>query len=306
MINIQPKTNVIWFILVFAILPLSITSATAQTLPTDSVSTESVLADTSNQSDQHVPEAQLPSKTWQAGAFYGLQSFNTDRPNWTIFGASIQHRFRDGVINIEAFRAERIFNGMTIPSPGNPSVPVVINLIDTGVTFDGYFGLWKGAYANTRVQLVADADVLPIFDATFEAFQSLSNNWEVAASLRRMSFPGFSIRFFGLAGAKYLPNWYLRAKVTMLNRAEGNALQGSLMARRYFGGSDNIVELQSGYGNEVVAVSAGEVDLRTSWFLLLKGQLFFTDHFGAYLITTINNEAGLRYKGFVAGILYRW
>ncbi|MBI2889315.1 MAG: YaiO family outer membrane beta-barrel protein [Nitrospirae bacterium] len=211
-----------------------------------------------------IPEADADEFPWKASARYEYSRFERDRDDWHAATLSAERRWDRGSLALEGFRLTRF------------------DRWDQGVALDGYLDLWPRAYGNLRFQAVADPDVMPTTDALAEIFQGLPRSWEFSMSYRNMRYADDTVHLIGLSPGQYLGNWYLRERVFFVPSHGELGFLGVLAVRYVMEDAENFVEVSGGWGRQVILLGSGpETELRKNGHGLLRGQRFFTRHWGA-------------------------
>lgn len=208
-------------------------------------------------------EAQVPDdeNRWFVDARYVRDAFTGSSPIWTDWwGAhtSVYRQFDRGSVGIQGAVEERF------------------EQTDRSVALDAYRDLWEGAYANVRIRVAPEADVLPKSDFRGEIFQALAGPWEGSAHVRYLNSGGPNVTLGGLGLARYTGSWYIRATGSIASSGGTETGSARLSARRYMGGTRQYVELSAGGGGEVVTVGPGpDLQVRDTWFAQVTAQRYF-------------------------------
>lgn len=114
---------------------------------------------------------------------------------------------------------------------------------DTAYALDAYVDLWNRAYANLRYQVSSDSvGLYPKNSGRVELYQGVGKGWELAASDDWLNFGGGLVNIYGVAVAKYIGNWYGRARMTYVDSSESYGWR--LTLRNYYAGdADHYLEL---------------------------------------------------------------
>lgn len=230
---------------------------------------------------------------WRAGLTYGFEAFTRDRTTWHAASAQVSRRFAHGTL-IGELRSVRRFD-----------------LTDRAVAVDAYRALWPRAYGNLRVQFAPGADVLPRLDVATEAFQAVTGGIEFSAGYRRMQYAHDHADLFSAGVAKYVGNWYLRARTTIVPKTGTTGVSGSLAVRRYLATPDEYLDVQGGLGEELLTVGTGpngpDIQVRANRFVAVRLQKRLTSWLGASVGVTYNSTNGLpARRGMTIGVSHRW
>ena len=173
--------------------------------------------------------------------------------------------------------------------------------------FDFYKTVVGRTFGNLRIRFAPHAIVIPEFDVILEATTATPNGWEGSAGYRLMRFKHSSVGVYSVAGARYFRSWYFRGRISAIPVAGSWGSSVVVSARRYFGSSDNVVELVVTNGREVVTGSADVVlDVRQSVSGQIRGEYFLTRAIGVHGGTSYTRDAGLTRWGIVFGLRSRW
>lgn len=196
-----------------------------------------------------------PDFAWEAGASLAATGFDAtpgDRSAWSDGRAWARRRLEGGSLRFEARRVERF--GAT----------------DGGATADAWVGLGPRAYADFRIDLAPDAEVLPEYGFRAEAYVSPVAGWEVSAGWRRRGFDGEPVDEAIASVAEYVGRWYLRQRVTALfGGGEDGGLALELVGRRTLATARDFVEGGVGIGPTADVTGVGPVvtaaDRKAAW-----------------------------------------
>lgn len=206
-----------------------------------------------------VPDPTEPR--WLADARYVRDAFTGDSPIWTDWWAvhaSLYRQFDRGSLGIQGAIEERF------------------EQTDRSVAVDAYRDLWNGAYANLRLRVAPDADVLPRSDYRGEIFQAFAGPWEGSAHVWFMNSAGPNVTLGGVGLARYAGPWYVRTVGSIASTGGKETGSFRISARRYMGTSRQYVELTGGVGGEVVTVGPGpDLQVRDTWFAQITAQRYF-------------------------------
>lgn len=227
---------------------------------------------------------------WEASVQYGYQSFSSERSDWHTYTASIRRTFSRGSVCLQSIRTRRFSSW------------------DEATALDGYLDLWPRAYGNVRLQVTADADVLPRSGYAVEVFQGFGEGWELSGSYRHMDYPSANVDMYGASLGKYVGNWYLRWRTTFLPEAGSILSSHAGFIRRYLGTVDDFLEIGGGRGKEVVTTGAGpRIETLRTHFFTFRVQKFLHPRLGVTLTATYNDQQDLPVgRGLSFGIITRW
>ena len=235
---------------------------------------------------------------WSATLFYDAQEIarTPEAAYWHTVTAGVAARVPHGSIGVQVMATRRF------------------DLSDQAVIVDAYHDLWGGAYGNLRVGGAPGAEVLARFDAGAELFQAVGRG-ELSASYRFQSFEASDVSTLGAGLGYYAGNWYLRPRTVVAHVDEAWSPFVAFTARRYFGDTtDNLIDLASGMGEEVLEVAApatgaGPLDVITSGsrFASLRAQRYIGRHFGVTAGVSYSDYAEIPNRwGMSLGLLARW
>lgn len=176
---------------------------------------------------------------WETTLSYGFEAFSRDRSAWQTARASLGYSRRRESIIVNAQTARRF------------------DQWDQGGGADGYFALGRRTSAYVLTEFSPGADVLPRSDLTGGVDQGVGGGWEIAGSYHRMAFKDATIDILGVGVNKYVGNWYLMTRGIVVPEGGKTGFAGWVRARRFLGGSRELVELSGAAGKEVVLLGAG-------------------------------------------------
>ena len=232
-----------------------------------------------------------PEHGWGATLLYDFQSFSSDRADWHTYRLLGRRQLPWGLVELELIRTHRFDEE------------------DEAVAIGTVVSLWRSAYATIRFQAVIDPDVLPPTDGMAELFQGLPGGWELSAGYRNLDVPAAMVHVVTAGIAKYIgDDWYLRQRtIVSITGGESDVFVAAL-ARRYFKVPDDFVQVDAGFGREVVDVAAGPRVLSREVTLLgARGQWFFVPRVGLALGATYRDEHGGPVNlGIAVELLTRW
>jgi YaiO family outer membrane protein len=229
------------------------------------------------------------ARLWYAGVRYGVESVRGPSPRWQSWAIT------GGVRGV---RASLLADALAITRFGST---------DFAVAADGYLRFHPGTYGNLRVQLAADARILPEWDVAAELFHAPARGWEASGGYRRMAFANETVGIFSGGLARYVGSWYLRLRVTAAPHTGGVSPGGSVVLRRFTGDRDGFLELAGGYGSELVTLGPGSVVRRTSRSVLARWQLLVGPSWGMSLGGSLAADQGQpRRAGVALGAFTRW
>lgn len=167
--------------------------------------------------------------------------------------------------------------------------------------------LWGASYGHLHTSLAPNALTMPRFTVGGELYE-VHNNWEFSGWLEWRRYSNTTVHMLGPQIGRYLENWYLRLRTSLVERDGTWAVMQIGAARRYLGSSDSFVEGQVGYGRNVQLVEAapdGALEVSRSYFGTARVRHFLSQHFGVTISVTYSNDAHRR-KSLSGGLLARW
>lgn len=172
-----------------------------------------------------------------------------------------------------------------------------------------YWGdLWGDSYGHIQTKIAPNALTMPRFTIGGELYE-VYGNWEISGWFEWRRYPSANVYIMGPQIARYLDQWYVRMRTSIVER-EGKWVVTEIAAARYYylGTSDSFVEGQIGYGRNVELVEAtpeGDLEVARTYFATARVRHFFTQNFGATFTAKYSSEVYER-TGITAGLLARW
>jgi len=122
-----------------------------------------------------------------------------------------------------------------------------------------------------------------------------------------MAFSAVTANVWSGGAARYAGNWYLRARALLVPHQGASAGAALLTVRRYFATAEDYLDVQAGFGNEVVAVGAGGADVRTSRSAALTWRRAVSPALAVQAGGTWNATEGFpARRGLTVGLTHRW
>lgn len=232
----------------------------------------------------------IPGATpWEGFLFYTFQSFSPERPNWHTYSPSLRRDLPFGSFRLIILQTTRFSRW------------------DELVAIDSYIDLWRRAYGNFYVQTSDNLEFLPRLVYSAEIFQGVGEGWEMSASYRSMRWSGKPVSIYGASVAKYTGNWYLRERTTFVPEADGYSLSVAVFVRRYLLTVDDFIEVGVGRGDKVETFRETSDLERSSLFVIIRMERFFSSRMGVVLSGAYNNrEDEPSSQNFSIGIKRRW
>lgn len=191
------------------------------------------------------------SQTWvSAGGISDYQNY----------GVSVRRHFERGSLAGEALGMHRFGKS------------------DTAYALDGYGDLWSRAYANVRYQIAPQHALFPQNSGRVEVYQGVGHGWELAASEDWLHFTGTPVNIYGVAVAKYVSNYYGRARATYVDTS-GSVGWRLTLRNYYLGDADHYLELSGGTSRGDVTVR-GVTALQRSASIGAAWVTFFSPRWG--------------------------
>lgn len=167
--------------------------------------------------------------------------------------------------------------------------------------------LWGASYGHIHTSLAPNALTMPRFTVGGELYE-VHRGWEFSGWLEWRRYPETTVHVLGPQIGRYLENWYLRLRTSLIER-DGTWVVMQIGAARYhLGSSDSFLEGQVGYGRNIELVEAapnGALEVSRSYFGTARVRHFFAQHFGATVSVTYSNDAYQR-TSLSGGLLARW
>ena len=238
-------------------------------------------------------------RRWSARAGMVREQFESSTPSWSAWEAIevlVARRLARGSVAVGATRVRRF------------------DIADGAGSLDSYARLWRGGYANARIQLAPEARVIARSDISLELFHGLRGGWEPSLSYRSLRFRDADVAIVAGTMGKYIRDWYGRVRATRAVRAggtdAGHALAG--LIRRYLGSSAELAEISVSVGGEATVLSVAAtgqptVAIRGTSEFALTIQKYVRSHLG--LSATLNQSRfeGVPHRtGVSLGLLARW
>lgn len=229
------------------------------------------------------------SLAWRATASYGFEAFTDSRSAWHAATLALsRHSPRlTAIAQADAYRR--------------------FDLTDVAAVADVYTVFRRGTYAEWRVQWAPDAEVVAQTEAGFELFHAPGRGWEVSAGYRHGEYVASAVDIANASAAYYVGDWYLRARGTAAFQSGSEGLSLSVLARRIGANPDDLAEVQGGFGEDIVTLGPGLVDLAPTAFVAARWQRRLTSRFGCSAAASWNRQEGIPNRaGLTLGVFTRW
>lgn len=119
---------------------------------------------------------------------------------------------------------------------------------DMAYAVDAYPLLWRGAYANVRLQTAASPQLYPRDAWRIEVFQNLGSGWELAASRDELGFDTRT-RIDGVSLGRYWGNFFARWRHQQVGSDTSSGDGDRVFVRYYYRGeADDYAELNATRG----------------------------------------------------------
>jgi len=229
-------------------------------------------------------------RAWRAGVLYGFEDFTSVHETWHSANVHVGRRFARGTVIGEFVYARRFHQDRG------------------GFAIDAYHDLWRRAYGNVRVQHVPGGTILPKNDVAAEAFQGLAGGWEISGGYRRMAFDFTASDIWSAGVARYVGDWYLRARALLIPQP---GTTGALLVsvRRYLATPEEYLDVHVGIGSEVIVADyvPGVGDVRATRSAALTWRTSLTQGLGIQIGGAWNDTEGLPVRrGLTFGVTHRW
>ena len=229
------------------------------------------------------------SLVWRAAASYGFEAFSDSRSPWHAATLALS-RHTPSLTAIAEADAYRRFD-----------------VTDIAAVADVYTVFRRGTYAEWRVQWAPDAEVVAQTEAGLELFHAPARGWEVSAGYRHSDYAASAVDVAMAGAAHYVGAWYLRLRGTAAFQGGSEGLSFSFLARRIGANPDDLAEVQSGLGEEIVTLGPGLVDLAPTAFVAARWQRRLTSRFGCSATASWNRQEGIPNRaGLTVGVFTRW
>jgi len=229
------------------------------------------------------------SLVWRAAGSYGFEAFTDSRSAWQAATLALsRHGPRlTAIAEADAYRR--------------------FDVTDIAAVADVYTVFRRGTYAEWRVQWAPDAEVVAQTEAGFELFHAPGRGWEVSAGYRHGKYVASAVDIANASAAYYVGDWYLRLRGTGAFQSGTQGLSFSVLARRIGGNPDDLTEVQSGFGEDIVTLGPGSVDLAPTAFVAARWQRRLTHRFGCSATASWNRQEGIPNRaGLTVGVFTRW
>jgi len=239
-----------------------------------------------------LPPYRLPAQdslAWRAAASYGFEAFTDSRSPWhAAMLALSRHGPRlTAIAQADAYRR--------------------FDITDVAAVADVYTVFRRGTYAEWRVQWAPDAEVVAQTEAGLELFHAPGRGWELSAGYRHGDYVASAVEIANASAAYYVRDWYLRLRGTAAFQSGSEGLSLSLLARRIGGNPDDLAEVQGGFGEDIVTLGPGAVDLAPTAFVAARWQRRLTTRFGCSATASWNRQEGIPNRaGLTVGVFTRW
>ena len=220
------------------------------------------------------PLAAQDSTSWRASGSYGFEAFK-DRSPWQAAALGVTRRTPRLTVVAEGDAWRRFDQS------------------DVAAVADVYTVFRRGSYAEWRLHWSPDADVVARTDAMLELYQATGKGFELSAGYRYGDYTNTNVDMANASLAKYAGDWYLRARGTLAFQGGATGFALGVLARRTFATADDLAEAQGGFGQEVVILGPGSVDLApTAWFAA-RWQKRFASRWGGSIGGSWNHQEGI-------------
>jgi YaiO family outer membrane protein len=129
----------------------------------------------------------------------------------------------------------------------------------------------------------------------------------LSAAYRHGKYAASAVDIAGASAARYAGDWYLRLRGTAAFQSGSHGLSFSVLARRIGGDPDDLTELHSGLGEDIVTLGPGSIDLAPTAFVAARWQRRLTRRFGCSATASWNRQEGIPNRaGLTVGVFTRW
>ena len=222
-----------------------------------------------------LPVMAQDSTSWRASGSYGFEAFTEDRSPW--HAASLN---------------------LTRKTPRLTVVGAVdswhrFDITDVAAVADVYTVLRRGTYVNWRLHWGPGAEVVANTDAGIELYHEPGKGIELSAGYRYAAYTNSNVDLANASVARYTGDWYLRARGTLAFQGGATGFALGLLGRRTFATSDDLAELQGGFGQEIVTLGPGAIDLAPTAFVAGRWQKRFGARWGGSIGASWNRQEGI-------------
>ncbi len=166
-------------------------------------------------------------------------------------------------------------------------------------------GLWGDAYGHVHASLAPSAQTMPRHSLGAELYEVVGG-WEFSGRYEWRRYFNANVHVMGPQIARYIGNWYLRTRTSLIERGGTWSVTQSLAARRYLGTPNAYLEGQVGMGRTVELLHPNLPPLvSNAHFASVRLQTYITTRFGVSVAGTYSDGA-IRRAGASLGFLARW
>lgn len=180
---------------------------------------------------------------------------------------------------------------------------------DNGLALEVHQEIREGTFARARVQVTADAEVLPKLEYRGALHRDLGRGLHAELGLLRAEVPGEDLEVYHFEIGRVIEDWYLRYRSDVAPFLGSTAWMHGVWARRFLEkDADHFLELGIRVGEEVTESGAGPTLVPMDATLLeLRYQRFLNERFGVYALASTGSYESLPdYHGLMLGLLVRW
>lgn len=166
-------------------------------------------------------------------------------------------------------------------------------------------GLWNDSYGHIHFSLGPNVQTMPRLSAGAELYEMIGD-WELSGWYEWRRYANTDVHVMGPQIARYLGDWYLRTRTSLIEREGTWAATQFLSVRRYLGSSTTYVEGQVGYGRTIEFVHPTRpLQISRSYSASVRLRHFITSTFGISMAGNYSNDV-FRRAGVSAGLMVRW
>ena len=234
-------------------------------------------------------EAVTTLPVWEASIVHQRQHLSEGRAAWQAYQLMVQRRSARGAMLLQGNRVQRF------------------GVWDEALKAEAWRDLWAKAYGHLRLQYAPTPQILPGQELYAELFQAVPGGWEVAGSYSHRRYPEQTVHSMGLGLGKYVGNWYLRGKTTVIPQHGSASVVQRLRARWYLNAPREYIGVQVGGGRIRAIVDEGPIlETVRTYFVTAQLQTYLTSHFGISVVASYSDDAFFIRQGVTLGLLTRW
>lgn len=179
---------------------------------------------------------------------------------------------------------------------------------DAGIGVEESRVIGRGAYVVGRAQFAPGATITARSDFSASLFKSVGDGWELAPSLRLMSYTDQRVTVVSLGAGRYSGLWFAGGRLSQARQGSSNALTSTLQARRYRAdASPDFLDASISSGTEIVVRGPDNLFRAHTSAASLRGQKLLTRNTGISVGVTYDRLESLPdRRGIGASLFFRW